>query len=113
VCPSFGAPGVDVASFDRPGQVEVQFGSAAGGDDGDIADVRVPRKLSEQSEADRKRRVTKRWGPLVASTDRGWLIGVHDVCAVAAALEGIIGRDQIGNGGDRVVNSFGLEITVL
>ena len=46
------AAGFDVALSDGTGQVEVEFGLAASAVDRDLADMRVPRKLSEQSKAD-------------------------------------------------------------
>jgi hypothetical protein len=44
---SFRAAGFDVASSDGSGQVEVELRPAAGSRDGDLADMRVPRKLGK------------------------------------------------------------------
>ncbi len=86
VGPCLGAAGFDVAALYGSGQVEVEFGSAARRADRDLAYVRVPRKLREQSKTDRQRGVAERRRPLVVAANGGWLIGVHDVSAVAPAL---------------------------
>ena len=80
----------DIASLHRTGQVEVELGATARLGDRDLADVRVPRKLGEQSKPDRERGVPERRWPGIAAADAGRLVGVHDVGAVVAALERIV-----------------------
>ena len=105
------ASGFDVAALDRAGEREVELGAARRGGDGDFANVRVPRKLGQQSKPDGQRRVPERRWPLVVAADGRWFIGVHHVGAVGSPLERILRREELGRRGDRVIDRSRLQVT--
>lgn len=105
------ASGFDVAALDRTGEREVEFGATRRRGDGDLANVRVPRKLGQQSKPDGQCRVPEGRWPFVVASDGRWFVGEHDVGAVGSPLEWVLRREKLGRRGDCVVDRARLQVT--
>jgi len=112
VGPRLGASGLYIAPLDRSGEKEVELGAARSRLDRDLANVRVPRQLGEQSNPHRKRGIAERRRQFVVAADRGWLVGVDDMRAEGPCLERILAGQEFGDRGDRVIDRARLEIAV-